>query len=339
MKRPRLTQRDVAERAGVSQAAVSYVLNGTNMGSVSSETRRRVLAAIEELGYVPDGVARGMRTGRSMLIGSVIPDITNPFYPAFQRGMQDVADSAGYSLVTFNSDGNRDRELASIRAALQCKVDGLLVSLFETTTHDLAFLLARDIPVVAYGEMIDTPTPLPFDLIEIDIPRAIEDVVGYLHERGHTAIALVDGPILPARSNPRLAAYKMALEARGLSVDERLILRTDFSEQGGHAAMDRLFRLRPRPTAVIAGNDLIAMGLLAGAEERGVRVPADLAIVGYDDIPAARLLRPALTTVALHPERIGARAAELLLERLAGNAGRERRSEVLPHELVIRDSA
>lgn len=339
MPKARFTQRDVAQRAGVSQAAVSYVLNDLDTKAISPETRQRVLAAIEELGYVPDGVARGMRTGRSMLIGSVIPDITNPFYPAFQRGVQDIADTAGYSLVTFNSDGERSRELASIRAALQCKVDGLIVSLFETTSSDLDFVLAQDIPVVVYGEMTDTPDPLPYDLIDIDIVRAIGDVVTYLHERGHRSIAVVDGPALLARTTPRVDAYRAAMESRGLPVDERLILRTDFTEQGGYTAMEQVLRLDPRPTSVIAGNDVIAMGMLAMAEKAGVRVPDDIAVVGYDNIPASRLLRPALTTVALHPERIGARAIELLLDRLTGTAGDERRLEYLPHDLIIRDSA
>lgn len=339
MSKKRLTQRDVARQAGVSQAAVSYVLNGTNNRAVSQDTRHRVLQAIEQLGYVPDGVARGMRTGRSMLIGSVIPDITNPFYPAFQRGMQDLVEPAGYSLVSFNSDGARSRELASIRAALQCRVDGLILSLFETTSADLEQLYVRNIPVVLYGTMADAPEPLPYDLIDIDIPKAITEVVAYLHHQGHQAIGVVNGPILPARANPRVTAFRAAMDSLGLDVDERFILRTEFTEQGGYDAMGRLLDLQTRPTSVIAANDVIAMGMLAKAEEAGAQVPDDIAIVGYDDIPAARLLRPALTTVALRPERIGARAMELMLDRLTGTANAERRTEFLPYDLIVRDSA
>lgn len=339
MSRTRLTQRDVARQAGVSQAVVSYVVNGTNTKAISAGTRQRVLVAIEELGYVPDGVARGMRTGRSMLIGSVIPDITNPFYPAFQRGVQDIAKSAGYSLVTFNSDGAHERELASIRTALQCGVDGLIVSLFETSSTELELLYSQNIPIVVYGAMADTPEELPYDLIDIDIPQAINEVVTYLHQRGHRAIAVVDGPLLTARTNPRVGAYEEAMRSLGLPINERLILRAEFSEQGGYDAMQQLLALQPRPTSVIAGNDVIAMGMLVKAEDAGIHVPGDIAIVGYDDIPSARLLRPALTTVALHPERLGARAVELLLDRLTGEAHPEHRQELLPHDLIIRDSA
>lgn len=338
MSKTRLTQRDVARKAGVSQAAVSYVLNGSNDSAVSEVTRQRVLAAMEELGYVPDGIARGMRTGRTMLIGAVIPDITNPFYPAFQRGMQDAADEAGYSVVSFNSDGARARELASIRAALQVGVDGLVVSLFETTTEDLNAAFTRNIPVVVYGTLADDRALLPYDLIEIDIPRAVDEVVQHLVQRRHTAIAVVDGPQLRTRANPRIGAFQDAMRTRGLAVDERLLLRTEFSEQGGYQAMDRLLSLERKPTAIIAANDVVAMGLLTKAEEAGVAIPGDIAIVGYDDIPAARLLRPALTTVALHPETIGQRSVELLLDRLSRASTAPGRREFLPHRLVIRDS-
>jgi LacI family transcriptional regulator len=335
----RLTQRDVARQAGVSQAVVSYVLNGTNASAVSADTRQRVLAAIQELGYVPDGVARGMRTGRSMLIGCVIPDITNPFYPAFQRGIQDRSVTSGYSLVTFNTDGARGRELAGIRAALQCGVDGLVVSLFETCSEDLGLLHDRRIPFVVYGALADQPHELPYDVLDVDIAGAAREVVRYLHHKGHRSLGLIDGPQFAARRNPRADAVRDAMSSLGLPIDERFMLRTDFSEQGGYHAMERLLGAPTRPTGVIAANDVIAMGMLAKAEEAGVAVPREMAIVGYDDIPAARLLRPALTTVSLSPERIGARAVELLLDRLVGSSPASRRQELLPYKLIIRESA
>lgn len=339
MSKSRLTQHDVARHAGVSQAVVSYVLNDTGGGRITEATRNRVLSSIDVLGYVPHGVARGMRTGRSMLIGSVIPDITNPFYPAFQRGMQDLAETAGFSLVTFNSDGERGRERSSIRAALQCGVDGLIVSLFQTSSEELDLVLAQNIPLVVYGALAAQPATLPYDLLDIDIALATREVVTYLFEQGHRAIGLIDGPENLCRKRPRIPAYRAALSERGLPPNEQLIVHAEFSEMGGYEAMNQILEHGPRPTSVIAANDIIAMGILAKIDEVGLSVPNDIAVVGYDDIPAARLLRPALTTVALHPGRIGARAVELLLDRLRGTVSGEGRSVFMPHSLVIRTSA
>lgn len=339
MSKVRFTQHDVARRAEVSQAVVSYVINRTNLASVSEDTRQRVLSAIEELGYVPDGVARGMRTGRSMMIGSVIPDITNPFYPAFQRGVQDVAEAAGFSLLTFNSDGVRDRELSNMRTALQCGVDGLIMSLFQTTTKDLTMIHAHNIPLVIYGSLTDQPLELPYDVLDIDIERATKQIVMYLFQKGHRSIALIGGPDDGARVRPRAAAFREIMTELGVPIDDRLMVQTEYSEAGGHDAMSRILKITPYPTCVIAANDVIAMGVLSRINEAGLSVPDDISVVGNDDIPAARLLRPPLTTVALHPERIGMRAMELLLDRLTGTVSGEGRTEFMPHSLVIRASA
>ena len=334
-KRP--TQADVARLAAVSQPVVSYVLSGDPLAPISPETRQRVLDAIEALGYVPDRAARSLRTRKTLTIAGVIPDITNPFYPAFERGIQDVAERHGYDLIVYNTDGDAAKEARCLRALLDGRVDGVVAIFFHLTVRDLRPLLERQVALV---RLEATPKPagsLPLDNLYVDNAAAARDAVAYLLDRGHTRIGMFAGRGGPREA--RLQGYRRALEERGLPVDERLICFTVFAEGGGHGAMAELLAQVPRPTAVFAANDLMAMGALIALREAGLRVPDDVAVVGFDDIPTARLVEPPLTTIAQFPERLGRRAAELLFDRLAGTAPAGGRCEAMPYELVVRRSA
>jgi LacI family transcriptional regulator len=334
MKKP--TQLDVARLAAVSQPVVSYVVNRDAVASVAPETRRRVIEAIEQLGYVPDRAARTLRTRKTFTIAGIIPDITNAFYPAFERGIQDVAESHGYDLIVYNTDGDAEKE-ARFQRAVQGGVDGVIGVFFHLNANDLRSLLDQHVAVVRLEATRQQIGPLPLDNLYVDNVAAAQDAVAFLLGRGHQRIGMIAGRGGPRQ--PRIEGYRRALAAQGIAFDAGLLRETDFVEGGGYEAMRELLLVSPGPTAVFAANDLLAMGALVALREAGLRVPADVAVVGFDDIPAARLVGPALTTVAQFPEQLGRRAAALLFERLAGVAPEGGRCEERPYELVIRESA
>lgn len=333
----RPTQGDVAQKAGVSQATVSHVLNNSTFISVPAETRQRVLDVIEQLGYVPDSSARRLRTGKTFTIASVIPDIGNPFYPQFERGIQDAAEAAGYDLMIYNTDGVAEKERKCLRALQHGRVDGVIAVLFHLNARDLRPLVERNVAVVRLETRPQEAGELPIDCLFVDNTAAAASAVSHLIALGHRRIGIIAGPTGPR--GVRVRGYQNALAEAGLPIDESLIQTGDtFNETGGHDGMKRLLAVTPRPTAVFAANDLIAMGALMAIHEAGLRVPEDVAVVGFDDIPAAKLVTPPLTTVAQFQEQLGRRAAEMLLERLSGAVTGPARSIEMPHALIVRGS-
>lgn len=336
--RKRPTQADVARLAAVSQPVVSYVLSGNPDVPVASATRQRVLEAIAALGYVPDHAARSLRRRRTLTIAGVIPDITNPFYPAFERGIQDVAEGAGYDLIAYNTDGKLEKERQFLRSALAGRVDGVIFVPFHVPLAECATLVESGVAAVVLTSVIPPPGVL-LDAVCIDGVAAARAAVTHLIERGHRRIGMVAGEAGTPPREDRVRGYTEALQEWGLLIDDMLVRGTDFSEAAGYAATRELLSLAERPTAIFAANDLMAMGVMAALREAGLRIPDDMALVGFDDIPAARLVAPALTTVAQHPERLGARCAQLLLERIADDGPAESRRVVMPFDLIIRQSA
>jgi LacI family transcriptional regulator len=314
VRRP--TQADVAKLASVSQATVSYVLNGNSAISVPEATRQRILGAVNELGYVPNGAARSLRTQRTSTIAAVIPDITNPFYPAFERGVQEVAEAGGYDLIVYNTGGVAEKERRCLRPLLERNV--ALVRL-EAVKKGVSSL------------------DLPFDNLYVDNVAASRAAVEHLIGRGHERIGMISGGSGPGQA--RVSGYRAALAAHRLPPDEALVRDGDFSAYGGHHAMQSFLDEPHPPTAVFAANDVMAMGALVALREAGLRVPEDVAVVGFDDVPVAGLITPRLTTVAQFQENLGVRAAEMLLERLDGTAPEHGRSEEMPYELIVRESA
>ena len=337
--RKRPTQADVARAAGVSQATVSQVLNNSALFAVPEETRRRVLAAVEALGYVPDHTARSLRTRKTYTIACIIPDIANPFYPAFARGVQDVAEQRGYDLIMYSTDGVAEKEQKCLRSIQQGRADGVIVVLFGLTARSLFPLLETSVAVVRLEATRKASGLLPLDNLFVDnvigARRAVEHLIG----RGHRRIGLITGgPEAPPRQS-RGAGYRQALEGAGIAPDIALERSGDFRAEGGYACAVDLLSMPEPPTAIFAANDMMAMGVLAAARARGRRVPQELAVVGFDDIPTASLTNPALTTVAQFPDQLGQRAAEMLFERLDGQAPAGGRFEERPYQLIIRESA
>src|SRR5215216_1192809 len=337
VKKP--TQSDVAKRAGVSQATVSYVLNDNPVFSVPVETRQRILDAVDELGYIPNGAARSLRTRKTYTIASVIPDITNPFYPAFERGVQESAESHGYDLIVYNTGGVAEKERRCLHSVQQGRVDGVIGVFFQLTARDLIVLVERGMAVVRLEAKKKEASKydLPLDNLYVDNVAAARTAVGYLIHRGHTRIGMLDG--LHGPGGARVLGYRQALAEHRIVVDENLIRDGDFKEDGGYRAMRELLRLSPRPTAVFAANDMMAMGALLAIREAGLLIPQDVALVGFDDTPVTRLVTPSLTTVTQFQENLGRRAAEMLFERLEGTAPEHGRYEEMPYELIVRESA
>ena len=333
------TQSDVARLAEVSQPVVSYVLSGDPAAPVAPETRQRVLDAIERLGYIPDRRARGLRQQRTFTIAGVIPDITNPFYPAFERGVQDVAERRDYDLVTYNTDGIREKELKAVRAVRESRVDGVIITPFHLTAEELSDVVRDGIAVCINGIPGWDPIPLGMDQVANDSVAAAATAVNWLLELGHTRIGMIAGEEGTFPREARVRGYLQALADHDLPTDPILVRSVGFTVEGGRDAARELLALTPRPTAIFAANDLMAMGAMRQIREMGLRVPEDVAIVGFDDIPAASLVHPALTTIAQYPEQLGRRAAELIFERLDGNMGSPGRREDTPFDLVLRDSA
>jgi len=329
--RPRIGQ--VAERAGVSATTVSHALNGRR--PVSAATRDRIMAAIEELGYRPNVVARGLRAGRSLTVGLVIPDITNPFYPVLARGLQEVLGPAGYDEIITNTNGTRDLERAALDKMISRQVDGLAFAVFHTHAEDLQPVIDAQIPVVRLGGRQAQPG---VDLIHSDDEGGARAAVRHLLHSGYRRIAFVCGPAAEGPAAERVAGYRAALAEAGVRPQQNMVVHTDFSRAGGAHGVERLFRQRKRPDAVLCANDMMAIGALDAARERGLRVPDDLAVMGFDDIEAASLVTPRLTTIANPAREIGKACARLLLDRIGGAAGPPKEI-VISARLVRRESA
>lgn len=337
MKNRRPTQADVAKMAGVSQSAVSQVLNDSN--SIPQETRQRVLRAMDQLGYVPNKFAQSLRTQKTFTIASIIPDITNPFYPAFQRGIQSVTNQHNYDLIIYDTDEKEENERRSLRSLASGGVDGAIVSLFHHTQEDLKPLIDQNIQIVFWRGQPEANEKLIVDTIFVDNVSMAKTAVSHLIEKGHTRIGMIAGLENTHPRKNRVRGFCEALSGHDLPVDDILIQGGDFTEIGGYQGMNELLKLSPRPTAVFTANDLMALGAMLALREANLNIPEDIALVGLDDIPSAKLVYPPLTTITQFQENIGRFAAEMVFERIAGTAPDEPRLVEMPFELIIRGSA
>ncbi|MEJ7838007.1 MAG: LacI family DNA-binding transcriptional regulator [Thermomicrobiales bacterium] len=340
-RRRRPTQFDVATAAGVSQAVVSYVVNNVETVTLPDETRRRVLQAVADLRYVPNTAARMLRSQRTFTIAVIIPDIANPFYPELVRGVQDVATGNSYDVLAVNTDGSEILERNALDAARRGRVDGVILTPFWTRIDELESILGDGIPITLLGEMniSAVSAELPLDSCSISGEDAAATVVGYLIERGHRLIGMIAGLESTPPREGRIRGYRRALTEHHVPLDEFLIRGGDFTEAGGFESMKELLALKPRPTAVFAANDLMALGAFLACRELGLRIPEDVAIAGFDNIPAARLVNPALTTIDQRASALGHRAASLLISRLNGDYQGPPRSELHDFDLIPRESA
>lgn len=334
MKRP--TQLDVARKAGVSRSTVSFVLNDQDGGRVpiSAETRQRVLGAISELGYEPDSRAQSLRSGNTKTIGVLVPIYENPFFWQILLGISAEAEAAGYSVLLSHSSLTPEQEMKSIRELAEQRVDGLilLIGFKEFSEHVMNQIRKSNRPVI-----VNNQTPYGFDYVDQGYGVGARALMAHLMELGHIRIGFLFGVTVESQGSDRLTAYKTALESAGIPYDESLIVRCGEGLQDGYNAALELLRRPDRPTAIITINDLMALSALRAAADLGLRVPDDVSIAGFDDVPYSNYLTPRLTTVAGNPEKNGRDSVQMLLKRLA-NPSRPQEIVSWPCQLHIRES-
>jgi LacI family transcriptional regulator len=333
--RRRPTQRDIAAATGLSQTAVSLVLNRVEPSTVSAEARERILQTARQLGYVANRMARNLQSARTHTLACIVPDITNPAYPALVRGLQPAAAAAGYDTMIYDTDGTPERERRALDWLSQGHVDGVLAVLFHIDDAELLAATQGRVAVVRVGGRANDPSS-PIDRIYVDNAAAAQAMTQALIDKGHRRIVMVSCPLGPGAERRR--GFRAAMKQAGLAA--RVIAAEDFTQAAGARAMSAELAGRFRASAVFAANDLLAIGVMAALRAAGRRVPDDVAVAGFDDIPAAQLLDPALTTVRRSEQEVGRFAAELLIARLDGpDADRPGRGFEWPFQLVMRDSA
>lgn len=327
---------DVAAAAGVSMMTVSRAINGKE--GVSSATRRRVLDIAQELGYRPSKVARGLVTRRTGTIGLVVPDIANPFFAGIARGVEDVAYVHSLTVFLLNTSEDVPREERALDSLTAQQVDGLILCSARQPEGALQRQLTRFDHVVLVNCTLDTP---PSNSATINVDDSTGSALAVLHlvARGRRRIALVAGPRNSRSGRQRLAGYLAGLaQSSPDMVDQaqEVIVHCPPSSEGGRTAMLALLDRRPALDAVIAYNDLVAVGVLQACRERSVAVPDQVALVGADDIPLARLITPALTTLRIDMEALGRQAMEMLLAKMEG--AEDGRDVLIRPELVVRET-
>jgi LacI family transcriptional regulator len=309
-----VTLRDVAEAAGVHPSTASRALNAETRAMVNPDTVKRVLAAAKRLGYLPNSLARGLKLNRTFTIGMLIPDLTNPLFPPIVRGVEDRMMEAGYTLILANTDNDPDKEASLFSGMWWRRVDGLILATARRDYPLLDDLRARGLPVVLINRTVDDP---PVSAVTGDDHAGIGLAVRHLVGLGHRRIAHVAGTQAVSTGLARYQSFVSWMQSEGLVADPELIVFTEwFQEEPGRAACRELLDRDVDFSAVVAANDLIAMGCYDVLHERGRDVPADVSVVGYNDIAMCDKLDPPLTTVRLPNYQMGVKSAELLLRAI-----------------------
>ena len=311
----RITMRQIAARARVSVGTVSHVINHT--AGVREPVRRRVLEAIERLGYQPSLLARGLRRNQTTIIGVIIPDISNPFFPLVVRGVEDIAYQNSYRLMLCNADNDAQKEQVYFDELRAYRMAGLIVIPSANSRLVAAADTAGELPVVCLDRC---PEGWKGDSITVDNTEGAYQATRYLLELGHRRIAAITGQLHVTSAVERLKGFKRALREFGVTIAPEYIQEGRFDRLSGYEKSLLLLQFSPRPTAIFAANDLVALGVLAAMRELGLRCPEDVSLTGFDDLELASFTNPALTTVAQPAYQMGARAAALLFERLRGEA-------------------
>jgi DNA-binding LacI/PurR family transcriptional regulator len=326
--------RQIAERADVSIGTVSHVINDT--AKVREKLRQRVLDAIRSLGYQPSQLARGLRRNQTNILVMIIPDITNPFFPAVVRGVEDVAYNRSFRLALCNTDNDAQKETLYLNEMRSYRPAGWLVipATDSQMTMQLKPSAASGTPVVCIDRQ---PDGWKGDVVLAANQAGARSATQHLLRMGHRQLAVITGPLHLTNAVERLKGFKNALAEANVSIEPEYVQEARFNRQSGYEAAKRLLRMLPRPTAIFACNDLMAMGVLLAARELGLHCPDQLSIVGFDDLDFAEFTAPALTSVHQSGYQLGTTAARLLLERIDGSRS-EPQKIVLPSELKIRQS-
>jgi LacI family transcriptional regulator len=326
--------RDVARHAGVSIATVSTALNRS--GPVSEKTLRRILDAVDAVGYAPNGIARSLRMGRSHLFGLIVSEITNPFFSALTRAIEKAAHDAGYAVIIGNSDEDEERELELLELLRVQRVAGIILSPSgQGPGYRDKLAGERGAPLITIDRQVER---LDCDFVGLDNRAAGRLVTEYVLRLGHRRIAFIGGRMGVSTSDHRYEGFRDALLDSGLEPDPAICLRADFRGEAAYAVAQPLLSAPNRPTAIVAANSVMALGALQAIGDLGFRCPQDISVAAIDDFPWSTALRPRLTTVTQPIEEIGRVAVEYLLDRVGGEQTTRARSKIFAPTLIARDS-
>jgi LacI family transcriptional regulator len=329
------TIRDVARLAGVAPITVSRVIN--KAGYISDDTRLRVEAAIEKLHYIPNSLSRSLRFNKTNMIALIVSDITNPFWTTVTRGVEDACSEHKLHVILCNTDENQDKLDEYVNLLLQKQADGFIVVPTGSSGPLLRNIQKQDVPLVVLDRVLPD---LRADVVRCDSERGAYDLTKYLIGLGHQRIAMLSGADLISTAHERVIGYKRAMHEAGLPLDENLMSYGEFKAESGYdRTLAMMQQSTNRPTALFAGNNFIAVGVIRALDELELRVPDDVSLVSFDDLPV--LSKPFLTVVSQPPYELGYQAAQLLFERMAStdqDQPTEPREILLPLEMHIRQS-
>ncbi len=327
------TIHDVAKLAGVAPITVSRVVN--NVGYVREDTRARVEAAIQELQYIPNNSARSLRSKKTNTLALIVSDITNPFWTTVTRGVEDASSDDGLSVILCNTDEKQAKLENYVNIMLQKQIDGFLIVPISSNPQVVRHIQRRKVPVV----VLDRPLhDVEVDAVWSDNEGGTYQLIKYLIQLGHTRIAMLSGISEIATSQQRIAGYKRALHEHNLTQDDSLLIHGEFKHESGYQVTRQCMEsIQPRPTALFCGNNLIAVGAFKALYDLGLRVPEDISVVTFDDMPFTAT-QPFVTAAAQSPYELGWQAAKLLIAQVSGKEPSGNRQIVLPVELLIRES-
>ena len=310
--------KEIAKIAGVSLGTVSHVLN--NSMPVREPLRKRVMDAVDALGYQPNQLARGLRRDKTKMIGMIIPDITNPFFPAVVRGAEDVAFSHGYRLILCNTDNDHDKEIVHLNELRTYLPSGLIV-----IPSNLSDLTAQAESYRKSGTAVVCVDRLPKewngDTVTADNETGAYNATNYVLRQGHKHLAMIVGPKHLTNVQDRLTGFKRALHENKIMIGPEYIQEATFDQQGGYSKTMFLLKMIPRPTVIFAGNDMIAFGAMLAFREARLRCPEDISVIGFDNLDLAEMTSPPLSSVSQPGYQMGTAAAHILIERVEGDQG------------------
>ena len=328
-----VTIKDVAREAGVSLGTASQALRDNP--AVRETTRRRVLAVSKRLRYQPSALARGLVTRRTHTVGLLISDISNPFFIRAVRAVEDVAQENGYNVILCNTDEDSTKEKRYLRVLVEKRVDGIILATTAGSLQSVRDVRWRRIPLVLFDRELPR---VSIDTVKVDSVLGGRLATEYLLGLGHRRIAIIHGPVVRSTGAERLRGYLLALRAAGLRPEPALIREGNFKQDSGRELTRKLLDLSPRPTALFCTNNLMTVGAIQTLQEQGVRIPADLSLVGYDDMEWWTLTHPPLTTVGQPVYDLGREAMRLLLAQIEASSRQRPQRVMLKPELLTRES-
>ena len=326
--------REIAKRAKVSTATVSRTIN--RVPTVDPALAKRVMKVVEDMGYYPNTAARALVSGKSRIFGLIVSEITNPFFPEIVQAFEDIAVQNHYEILLTSTVHDPKRMELAVRRMIERRVDGVAILTFGMEESLIADLRFRKVPLV----FVDVgPQAAGITNIRVNYQEGIREAVSHLAKLGHERIAFVAGPANLKSAMARRAAFEAAMQENGLQVDQELIVTGDHKVEGGIAAMAQLAALSKRPTAILCSNDMTAVGVMREAYDRGISIPRELSVIGFDDIRLAEFTTPPLTTVRMSQKQLAEFAFQALRGEVEGPDGSANGKEVeLETSLILRGS-